>query len=230
MQAFISPAALADRLVAGHAITLLDVRDEQEGTISAPGARTIHMPAGDILDHAAEIAVGLSGPVAVLCNRGVTARSVAPRLRELDVDAVVLEGGMRAWIAMLVAHVVALEIDGLAVHQVQRPGRGCLSYLLAAGGRALVVDPAPDAAFYVTLADRLGARIADVVDTHLHADHLSGARALADVTGARSAFPPGRSSAGSPTPTASSRCTTATSSSSATSRCACSRCPVTRPT
>src|SRR5215207_9349517 len=50
--------------------------------------------------------------------------------------------------------------------------------------RALVVDPAPDAAHYVALAGELGATITDVVDTHLHADHLSGARTLARAAGA----------------------------------------------
>ena len=80
---------------------------------------------------------------------------------------------------------------GLEVRQVQRPGRGCLSYVLATGGHALVVDPAPDADFYVALAQGLGARIDTVVDTHLHADHLSGARALAHATGATLRLPAG---------------------------------------
>ncbi len=133
---------------------------------------------------ATTVARDLGGPVAVLCNRGVTARSVAPRLRELGVDAMVVEGGMRGWIGTLVAHPVDLGIDGIEVRQVQRPGRGCLSYVLASGGQALVVDPAPDAGFYAALAIGLGAHIDTVVDTHLHADHLSGARALADMTGA----------------------------------------------
>ena len=70
--------------------------------------------------------------MAVVCNRGVTAQSVAPELRALGIDAVVLEGGMRGWIATLAAHPVDLGIEGLEVRQVQRPGRGCLSYMLAA--------------------------------------------------------------------------------------------------
>jgi glyoxylase-like metal-dependent hydrolase (beta-lactamase superfamily II) len=187
MQALISPATLADRLAAGEAITLLDVRDQVDWTIEAPSATSLHVPAGDVLERAAELA----GPVAVLCNRGVTAGSVAPRLREMGVDAMVVEGGMRGWIATLTAHAVDLGVDGLEVRQVQRPGRGCLSYVLVAGGRALVVDPAPDADFYVDLARRLGAVVGDVVDTHLHADHLSGARALADATGAVLRLPAG---------------------------------------
>ena len=85
---------------------------------------------------------------------------------------------MRGWIKVLQSRPVDIGVDGLVVRQVQRPARGCLSYLLASDGHALVVDPAPDAAFYVALAQELGARITDVLDTHLHADHLSGARML----------------------------------------------------
>ena len=170
-------------------MTLLDVRDEAGWTIEAPSATTIHMPAKEVLDHVASVAGDLSGPVAVLCNRGVTAQTVAPQLRMLGVDAMVVEGGMRGWIATLAAHVVDLGVAGLEVRQVQRPGRGCLSYVLAAGGHALVVDPAPDADFYIALALELDARIDTVVDTHLHADHLSGARALAHATGATLRLP-----------------------------------------
>ena len=185
----ITAPELAERLSAGDAITILDVRTDADWPIEAPGARTLHVPSADVLADPAAIARDLGGPVAVVCNQGVTARKVAPALRALGVDAMVLKDGMRGWIAALQARAVDLAIADLATFQVQRPGRGCLSYLLAAGGRALVVDPAPDAGFYVALARRAGVSITDVVDTHLHADHLSGARALADATGAALRLP-----------------------------------------
>ena len=185
----VSPPALAARLAGGERLTLLDVRDDAEWAIEAPGATSIHIPAQRLLNDPGAVAHDLDGPVAVVCNRGVTAATVAPALRALGIDALVLEGGMRGWIATLQARPIELGIDGLSVRQVQRPGRGCLSYVLAAGGRALVVDPAPDAAFYVELAGELGAEIGDVVDTHLHADHLSGARALAELAGATLRLP-----------------------------------------
>jgi glyoxylase-like metal-dependent hydrolase (beta-lactamase superfamily II) len=188
-QASISPADLADRLAAGEALTILDVRDDAAWPIEAPGATTIHVEADRLLDDPGAVAAELRGPVAVVCNRGVTASDLAPKLRALGVDVVVLAGGMRGWIAALQAWPAELGIAGLAVRQVQRPGRGCLSYVLAAGDRALVVDPAPDPGFYLALASELGARISDVVDTHLHADHLSGARALAAAAGATLRLP-----------------------------------------
>lgn len=185
----ISAEALAARLARGERLTVLDVRDDAAWGIEAPHVTSRHVPAASVFADPAATARGLEGPVAVVCNRGMTAQTVAEALRPHGVEATVVEGGMRGWIRALQARDVDLGIEGLAVRQVQRPGRGCLSYVLASDGRALVVDPAPDADYYVALAEQLGARIADVVDTHLHADHLSGARALADQTGANLRLP-----------------------------------------
>jgi hydroxyacylglutathione hydrolase len=60
------------------------------------------------------------------------------------------------------------------------------SYLLGCGGKAMgmVIDPVAELEFYVREADATGLRISHVVDTHVHADHLSTGRALADAVGA----------------------------------------------
>jgi hydroxyacylglutathione hydrolase len=59
-------------------------------------------------------------------------------------------------------------------------GLGNSSYLLDLGdGRALVVDPARDATPYLAAADRAGLSIVYTVETHLHADFLTGSRELA---------------------------------------------------
>jgi glyoxylase-like metal-dependent hydrolase (beta-lactamase superfamily II) len=60
------------------------------------------------------------------------------------------------------------------------------SYLFGCAGKgvAAVVDPVADAAHYVRGADELSVQIRYVIDTHLHADHLSTGRALAEATGA----------------------------------------------
>ncbi len=58
-------------------------------------------------------------------------------------------------------------------------GLGNSSYLVDLGdGRALVVDPARHPAGYLSEADRRGLAIAYAVETHLHADFVSGAREL----------------------------------------------------
>lgn len=59
-------------------------------------------------------------------------------------------------------------------------GLGNSSYLVDLGdGRGLVVDPARDASPYLTAAERAGLSIAFTVETHLHADFLTGSRELA---------------------------------------------------
>ena len=61
-----------------------------------------------------------------------------------------------------------------------------ISYLFgcAGHGAGAVVDPLGDIAPYLDAAQRAGMRIHYVVDTHLHADHLSAGRALATAAGA----------------------------------------------
>ncbi len=61
-----------------------------------------------------------------------------------------------------------------------------ISYLLGCGGKAsaAVVDPVGDVAPYLAAAEQTGMRILYVVDTHIHADHVSSGRALADAAGA----------------------------------------------
>jgi hydroxyacylglutathione hydrolase len=64
---------------------------------------------------------------------------------------------------------------------------GCLahaSYLIGSGGVAAVVDPQRDVAIYLEAAARHGLRIQHIIETHLHADFVSGHHELAERTGA----------------------------------------------
>ena len=68
---------------------------------------------------------------------------------------------------------------------------GCLahaSYLIGSDGEAAVVDPQRDVHEYITEAESQGLRIKYVVETHLHADFVSGHRELAARTGAEIVF------------------------------------------
>ena len=68
---------------------------------------------------------------------------------------------------------------------------GCLahaSYLIGSEGEAAVVDPQRDVDQYVAEAEANGMKIRDVIETHLHADFVSGHRELAARTGAEIVF------------------------------------------
>src|SRR5712675_2698606 len=61
-----------------------------------------------------------------------------------------------------------------------------ISYLFGCGGHAAgaVVDPVGEIEPYMRAAEAAGMRIHFVIDTHVHADHISAGRRLAEVAGA----------------------------------------------
>ena len=68
---------------------------------------------------------------------------------------------------------------------------GCLahaSYLIGSEGEAAVVDPQRDVDQYIDEAEAQGFEIKYVIETHLHADFVSGHRELAARTGAEIVF------------------------------------------
>jgi hydroxyacylglutathione hydrolase len=74
----------------------------------------------------------------------------------------------------------------LFFRQVLYPDLGCASYMIGCGGEAIVIDARWDIDVYIELARAERLRIAHVIDTHDHADHVSGRLRLAAATGARS--------------------------------------------
>ena len=68
--------------------------------------------------------------------------------------------------------------------QVLHEDLGCASYVVADGGEAAVIDPKWDVEDYLRLAEEHGFAIAHILETHNHADHVSGKGRLARATGA----------------------------------------------
>jgi glyoxylase-like metal-dependent hydrolase (beta-lactamase superfamily II)/rhodanese-related sulfurtransferase len=75
--------------------------------------------------------------------------------------------------------------------QVLHEDLGCASYVIADGGEAAVVDPKWDVEDYLTLAEDNGFEITHILETHNHADHVSGKGRLAKATGATIHVPKG---------------------------------------
>jgi glyoxylase-like metal-dependent hydrolase (beta-lactamase superfamily II)/rhodanese-related sulfurtransferase len=123
-------------------------------------------------------------PVVTVCGAGKISLVAAQQLRARGVQVRSLAGGMQAWsLAWNTAEVLISESSACVV-QIRRSGKGCLSYLIGADGEAAVIDAALEPEIYIDLARQAGWRITAVLDTHIHADHLSRSRALAEQTGA----------------------------------------------
>src|ERR671918_289412 len=79
----------------------------------------------------------------------------------------------------------AVSCRRMFFRQVLNDDLGCASYVIADGGQAAVIDPKWEIEDYLQLADEHGFRIAHILETHNHADHVSGHGRLAAATGAR---------------------------------------------
>lgn len=80
--------------------------------------------------------------------------------------------------------------DGGELYQFVRIGKGCLSYMVVSNGEAAIIDSTRKTDVYVNFAEQMGVTIKHVFDTHLHADHISGGRTIAQQTGAAYWLPP----------------------------------------
>jgi len=112
-------------------------------------------------------------PVLAVCAKGDTSEFVALGLRRLGYAGANLKGGMKAWGEHYATRAL-VEGPDLAIYQLSRPARGCLSYMVASAGKAVVIDPLRHLHPYLDLARRTGVTIEAVIDTHGHADHISG--------------------------------------------------------
>jgi glyoxylase-like metal-dependent hydrolase (beta-lactamase superfamily II)/rhodanese-related sulfurtransferase len=122
-------------------------------------------------------------PILAVCAKGDTSEYVAAALRRLDFEAFNLEGGTAAWGDHYHTRPI-VETGKLGVYQVSRPARGCLSYMVISDGKAALIDPLRHTDVYLSMAKDKGATIELVLDTHGHADHISGGPALAKALGA----------------------------------------------
>jgi len=121
-------------------------------------------------------------PVAVICGKGLSSTPFGIELASRGHDDVrVIKGGMEDWSKVYDVVEVATDSD-LFLAQVQRRAKGCLGYVVGdrAAGEALVVDATRQHHEFELVAAGAGTVITGVVDTHVHADHLSGGRSLAD--------------------------------------------------
>jgi len=175
----ITASDLARRLGTDPAPFVLDVRNPDEHAAwSIPTA--VNIPLAELAGRLGELPDGEE--LVVHCAAGARSAQAAALLVDAGYPVAELAGGMGAWAE--VYDTAEITAGDVTIVQVRRRAKGCLSYVVGAGDTAFVVDPSADVEVYEGLATYRGWRIARVFDTHLHADHLSGARMLARRTGA----------------------------------------------
>ncbi|MUV37801.1 uncharacterized protein JNUCC1_01607 [Lentibacillus sp. JNUCC-1] len=191
----ITAKELAQKILADENVFLLDIRGEDDyndWSIQGRNVTSMNIPFKQLENETETVEKQRpdNQTIYVVCARGISSQKGVEILEEAGIDNVTyLEGGMTAWSEHLEPVKIGDFSDGGELYQFLRIGKGCLSYMVIANGEALVVDPVRMTEVYKNFAKDKQASITTVVDTHLHADHISGGKILAKDSEANYYFP-----------------------------------------
>ena len=175
----------------GEDIFILDVRNQHEHdawSVSYDRYQdTPVIPVDTITSSAALKQIPKDKEIITFCTHGQRSSNAAKMLSELGYKVKTIEGGLDGWSNLYdIAH-VDIDSDILKIWQIRRVSKGCMSYLVASlkDKKATIIDATCkiDTVLKEILEEN-GLKIARVIDTHMHADHLSGAIRIAGKYGA----------------------------------------------
>ncbi|WP_088069326.1 MBL fold metallo-hydrolase [Gottfriedia luciferensis] len=174
---------------------ILDVRnndDFKDWKIEGLNFEHLNIPYFDLLDGVEDILdqIPSNKEILVVCAKEGSSIMVAEMLSDEGLDVSYLQGGMKEWSEHLEPVKIADLKDGGELYQFVRIGKGCLSYMVISNDEAAIIDSTRMTDYYIDFANRKGVKIKHVFDTHLHADHISGGRKIAEITNATYWLPP----------------------------------------
>lgn len=191
-----SAAELAKKALGNESLFILDVRNETDFAdwkIEGNQIQTINVPYFELLEGVDSVIDRIpdNQEVLVICAKEGSSKFVAEQLIEQGISNVsYLLGGMKSWSEHLEPVKVGDLKDGGSIYQFVRIGKGCLSYMVISNGEAAIIDTVRMTDVFENFAKANQAIIKHTIDTHLHADHISGGRRLAELTGASYWLPP----------------------------------------
>lgn len=180
----ITAVDITNKVLNKEELFILDVRnrsDFEDWKIEGENFQYLNIPYFELLDGVEDILnqIPTHKDILVVCAKEGSSEMVATMLSEAGLTVSYLKGGMKTWSEYLYQTKV-YEDENVKIYQFIRVGKGCLSYMIVSEDQALVVDPARFIDVYDKAAKAEGATITHVVDSHLHADHISGGKDLAD--------------------------------------------------
>jgi glyoxylase-like metal-dependent hydrolase (beta-lactamase superfamily II) len=192
----ISVKELTKKILNHEKLFILDVRntgDFDDWKIEGESVEVLNMPYFELMEGIDPIVNDLpkNEDIYVVCAKGRSSQFVAEQIAEAGYDNVYsIEGGMRAWSEHLEPIKIGDLKNGGSIYQFVRIGKGCLSYLIESNGEGAMIDTNRMLEQYESFIAERNIKITNVLDTHLHADHISGGRKLAKKNGVTYYLPP----------------------------------------
>ncbi|MGJ9384618.1 MBL fold metallo-hydrolase [Salipaludibacillus sp. CF4.18] len=187
---------LGKLVINGEEIFILDVRNTEsfdDWKIEGEGVHIINKPYFDLIDGVEHILEELPKDkiLLVVCAKEGSSKFVGEQIVEvMEHDVYYLTGGMKSWSEHLEPVKIGDLKEGGELYQFVRLGKGCLSYLVASNGEAVIIDSSRVTNLYEKFLEEHKLTLKHVIDTHLHADHISGGRKLQEASGASYWLPP----------------------------------------
>jgi glyoxylase-like metal-dependent hydrolase (beta-lactamase superfamily II) len=181
---------LTKKILNHEEVFILDARntdDFDDWKIEGKNVHIINAPYFDLLEGVDSIVDILPKNTAiyVVCAKGGSSEFVAEQIAEAGFTNVYsVEGGMKAYSEHLESIKIGDLKNGGAIYQFVRIGKGCLSYLVESQGTGAMIDTNRMLEPYEEHINEHNIKLTHVLDTHLHADHISGGRRLAENHGA----------------------------------------------
>jgi glyoxylase-like metal-dependent hydrolase (beta-lactamase superfamily II)/rhodanese-related sulfurtransferase len=178
----IKPTELKKKMDNGDDIFILDVRSKQEHdlwTISYdnyPDSLVIPVDTLSSLESLKHIPKDKE--IITFCSHGQRSSMAARTLASLGYNVRTVESGMAGWSRLY--DVAEISFDSgitLKIWQIRRISKGCMSYVIAStkDKKATIIDATCDIDTVINkLLQENELTISRVLDTHIHADHLSG--------------------------------------------------------
>lgn len=184
-------ADVARKVIEDQSLFILDVRNTdafEDWKIEGHQFDYLNIPYFELLDGVEGILpqIPTDKDILVICAKEGSSIMVAEMLSEADSTLSVsyLVGGMKSWSSYLEPIKVADLSGNGELYQFVRLGKGCLSYMVISEGEAALIDAVRFTEVFTSFAEEKNVTIKHVFDTHLHADHISGGRSIAEATGA----------------------------------------------
>ncbi|WP_336824057.1 MBL fold metallo-hydrolase [Sporosarcina sp. USHLN248] len=174
---------------------VLDVRNADafaDWKVEGVSIEHLNIPYFDLLDGVEEIMDQLpeDRDIVVVCAKEGSSVMVAEMIAKEGRNVHYLSGGMKAWSEHLEPIKIGDLTGGGELYQFVRIGKGCLSYMIISNGEAAIVDATRMTDVFIQFANEKNVKITNVLDTHLHADHISGGRHIAEEVGGTYWLPP----------------------------------------
>ncbi len=193
-QATVKTHELKLMLDRGDTFVLLDVRNQEEferwRIESRHPLEVKHVPYFRFVEDPDNAIQGLPKDrliVAVCAKGGSSAWVVNEVLRPRGFQAANLEGGMLAWGSYYQVQELPESSSWLHIYQFDRVARGCLHHIIAYGpglDQAVVIDPPRHTDKILDFIGQKNLKVTAIIDTHAHADHVSGGVKLSQITSA----------------------------------------------